>query len=96
MSDELPLPQHDEGASKHDRGSVLVVGGSRQTPGAALLAGIAALRVGAGRLQIATASSVAVQLAVAVPESLVRGLPETPGGALAPAGADTVAELAAG
>ena len=96
MTDELPLPRHGEDATKVDRGSVLVVGGSRATPGAVLLAGLAALRVGAGRLQLATVESVATSLGVAVPESLVRGLPETADGDLSDGGADAVGELAAG
>jgi len=75
-----PLP-HDE-QSKHDRGHVLVIGGCRATPGAALLAGLAALRVGAGVLTMAVAESVAVPLAVAVPESGVIGLPETDRGSV--------------
>jgi hydroxyethylthiazole kinase-like uncharacterized protein yjeF len=45
-----------------------------QNPGAVLLAGIAALRAGAGRLQIATASTVAPLLAISVPEARVLGL----------------------
>ena len=45
-----PLP--GGGSGKDDRGSVLVIGGARTTPGAALLAGVAALRVpGAEGLQ---------------------------------------------
>ena len=74
----LPSP----GGSKYGRGQVLVVGGARQTPGAALLAGLAALRVGAGRLTIAVADSVAVALAVAVPEAGVVGLPENAAGSV--------------
>lgn len=65
-----PLPD-DEHDDKRGRGTTLVIGGSDGTPGAALLAGLAALRTGAGRLQIATAPSVAAPLAVAVPEALV-------------------------
>src|SRR4051794_41763115 len=42
-------------ADKYSRGTVLVIGGSPSTPGAVVLAGIAALGMGAGRLQIATA-----------------------------------------
>ncbi|WP_127128170.1 NAD(P)H-hydrate dehydratase [Georgenia sp. SYP-B2076] len=72
----LPSPS----GSKYGRGQVLVVGGARATPGAVLLAGLAALRVGAGRLSLAVASSVAGTLAVAVPEAGVRGLPEDDGG----------------
>ncbi|MCC4635690.1 NAD(P)H-hydrate dehydratase [Xanthomonas dyei] len=66
----LPLP----GGDKEQRGRVLIVGGSMRVPGAALLAGEAALRAGAGKLQIATAESVAPGMALAVPEALVLGL----------------------
>jgi len=69
---------------KHDRGTVLVIGGSSATVGAALLAGIAALRMGAGRLQLAVDEEVATQLAIAVPESMVIGLPQHPDGSLRP------------
>jgi hydroxyethylthiazole kinase-like uncharacterized protein yjeF len=75
-----PLPSPD--GAKSSRGTVLVIGGSRATPGAVLLAGIAALRAGAGKLQIATTESTAVSLAVAAPEAMVVGLPETSSGAL--------------
>jgi ADP-dependent NAD(P)H-hydrate dehydratase len=90
-----PLPKHGEGGSKQIRGQVLVVGGSRPVPGAALLAGTAALRAGAGILQIATVRSVAVALAVAMPEAMVIGLDETAEGDIAPSAADRVADLAA-
>jgi hydroxyethylthiazole kinase-like uncharacterized protein yjeF len=70
---QWPLPLADEG-DKHVRGTVLVIGGSPQTPGAVLLAGVASLRAGAGRIQLATSAAVAPHLAVAVPEALVLGL----------------------
>jgi len=73
-----PLPE--PGSSKLDRGDVLVIGGARTTPGAAALAGLAALRVGAGRLTLAVAGSVATSLAVALPEAAVIGLPEDDSG----------------
>jgi hydroxyethylthiazole kinase-like uncharacterized protein yjeF len=84
-----PLP--GGGSSKDDRGSVLVIGGARRTPGAALLAGTAALRAGAGKLTLAVAESVAVQLAVALPEAGVMGLQETSGGAVAGSAASALA-----
>ena len=52
----MPLPQPDEG-SKDARGSVLVIAGSVEVPGAALLATTAVLRAGAGKLQAATLSA---------------------------------------
>jgi ADP-dependent NAD(P)H-hydrate dehydratase len=68
------------GDSKYERGQVLVVGGAARSPGAALLAGSAALRVGAGRLTLAVAGSVSAQLAVALPECGVVALDETDDG----------------
>lgn len=69
-----PLPARD--GAKDVRGGVLVVGGARRTPGAAALAGVTALRIGAGRLTLAVAESVAAPLAVATPEAGVLALPE--------------------
>jgi hydroxyethylthiazole kinase-like uncharacterized protein yjeF len=71
----LPGP----GASKYDRGQVVVVGGDRRSPGAALLAAEASLRVGAGRLTVALSETVAVAAAVALPESGVVPLAESGG-----------------
>ena len=68
-----PLPGVGADADKEARGRVAIVGGSDVTPGAVLLAGIAALRAGAGKLRIATAPSAASAVAVAVPEALVSG-----------------------
>ncbi len=77
-----PLPKADADADKEDRGPVLVVGGSSSVPGAVLLAGVAALRVGAGKLKLATVGSVAHALAVAVPEALVLSLDEEADGTI--------------
>ncbi|HKU31356.1 MAG TPA: NAD(P)H-hydrate dehydratase [Arthrobacter sp.] len=78
--------------NKYERGSVLVLGGARRTPGAAMLAGISALRVGAGRLTLAVSEAVAVQLAVAVPEAGVVGLPEVGKGSVRWPGTDALSE----
>lgn len=78
-----PLPRLQPHADKSTRGDVLVVGGSREVPGAVLLAGEAALRSGAGRARIATARSAAPALAVAFPEARVIGLPENRSGEIA-------------
>lgn len=76
-----PLPE--AGAGKYGRGQVLVVGGAARTPGAAMLAAVAALRVGAGRLTLAVARSVAGHVAVALPESGVEALAEDDDGHVA-------------
>ena len=78
----FPLPHHPDDGSKEDRGRLLVVAGSRELPGAALLAGVAGLRAGAGKLQIATAASIAVQLGIAVPEARVIPHKETDEGCI--------------
>jgi hydroxyethylthiazole kinase-like uncharacterized protein yjeF len=65
----------DPGESKKSRGRVIVVGGSLRSPGAALLAGEAALRVGAGRLGMLVPATIQEQLGVALPESAVFALP---------------------
>jgi ADP-dependent NAD(P)H-hydrate dehydratase len=88
------LPEPDEEGDKHQRGTVLVVGGAVSTPGAVLLAGLAALRVGAGRLQVATVPQTAVALGVALPEALVRGLDADGDGSLSPSRAADVASAA--
>lgn len=79
-----PLPTLGPGADKKTRGDALVVGGSRQIPGSVLLAGTAVLHAGAGRVQLGTAHSVAVELALAFPEARVIGLAEDPSGELEP------------
>jgi hydroxyethylthiazole kinase-like uncharacterized protein yjeF len=89
---EWALPEPTGG--KNARGSILVIGGSSQTLGAVLLAAEAALRAGAGKLQVATAESVAPFAATALPEALVQALPESAHGAIRAEAADVVRELA--
>ncbi|HEX2547458.1 MAG TPA: NAD(P)H-hydrate dehydratase [Ramlibacter sp.] len=77
---EWRLPEADVDGDKERRGRVLVVAGSREMPGAAILAGVAALRAGAGKLAIATPQSAAPLVAAAVPEARVIALPEASDG----------------
>lgn len=79
MLRDWALPEISDEGGKRARGDVLVVGGAADTPGAVLLAGLAALRVGAGRLTIATVASTATALGVALPEAAVIGLPDSDG-----------------
>ncbi|HEY0079005.1 MAG TPA: NAD(P)H-hydrate dehydratase [Pyrinomonadaceae bacterium] len=90
----MALPQPDEEGDKEERGRVLVVGGSAEMPGALVLAGIAVLRAGAGKLQMATVRSIAQHVAAAVPEGRVFALPETRVGAIAASAADALVERA--
>lgn len=67
----LPLPALASDTDKDARGRVMVVGGGAEVPGAALLAAVSALRVGAGKLQMAATAAFAQGLALAVPEARV-------------------------
>jgi hydroxyethylthiazole kinase-like uncharacterized protein yjeF len=92
----FPLPDVPEDSDKEERGRLLVVAGSRELAGAALLAGVGGLRAGAGKLQIATARSIATQLGIAVPEARVVGFEETKEGCLAASGIGSLLKLARG
>lgn len=70
----LPLPRLDGSADKDARGRVLIVGGCAENPGGLLLAAEAALRAGAGKLQLATADAIAPAVGIAVPEARVFGV----------------------
>jgi ADP-dependent NAD(P)H-hydrate dehydratase len=86
------LPEPTGG--KEARGSILVVGGSTETVGAVLLAAEAALRSGAGKLQVVVPSKVAPHVSISLPEALVRGVPATEEGAIRASSAELVLDLA--
>lgn len=88
-----PLPPVVDG-DKETKGRILIVAGSRDVPGAALLAATGAMRAGAGKLRIATVESAASLIGVAMPEAMVVGLPEAADGGFAPSAAKRVLELA--
>ena len=89
-----PLPPVIDG-DKETKGRILVIAGSREVPGAALLTATAAMRAGAGKLRIATVQSAAIALGIALPEAMVTGLPEDGDGAFVGAAVDRIGELAA-
>jgi ADP-dependent NAD(P)H-hydrate dehydratase len=72
-----PLPMPPSDGDKEQRGRVLIIGGSREIPGAILLAANAALHAGVGKVTLAVGTSIAPQLALAVPEARVIALPES-------------------
>lgn len=90
-----PLPPVIDG-DKETKGRILIVAGSRDVPGAALLAATAAMRAGAGKLRIATVESAAMALALAMPEAMVIGMPEEEDGSFGRQAVDHIAKLAAG
>lgn len=80
----LPFP--DEDGDKQARGTVLIMAGTLGMPGAAILCAAAALRAGAGKLQIATPETVADAVAAAVLEARVFPLSERKAGVPSTAG----------
>jgi ADP-dependent NAD(P)H-hydrate dehydratase len=71
-----PLPSPAKGGSKEERGRALIIAGAVEMPGAAILAGTAALRAGAGKARVATAEAAALAVGAAVPELFVLGIAE--------------------
>ena len=88
-----PLPQPDADGDKEERGRILVIAGSREMPGAVILAVNAALNAGAGKLTVATLASVARLVATAIPEARVIELAETDAGGIDPSAVQQVREL---
>ncbi|MBV9395078.1 MAG: NAD(P)H-hydrate dehydratase, partial [Methylobacteriaceae bacterium] len=89
-----PLPRPEREGDKKQRGRVLVIAGSVEMPGAAYLAGVGALRAGAGTLRIATCRSSSARIGVALPEARVFGCRETRGGGIDPGDCAKLIELA--
>jgi ADP-dependent NAD(P)H-hydrate dehydratase / NAD(P)H-hydrate epimerase len=69
-------------AHKGDFGHVLVIGGSIGKSGAAAMAGMAALRAGAGLVTVAAPKSVQPLIAMSAPELMTEPLPETAEGTI--------------
>jgi hydroxyethylthiazole kinase-like uncharacterized protein yjeF len=90
-----PLPPVIDG-DKETKGRILVLAGSREVPGAALLTAIAAMRAGAGKLRIATVQSAASKLGMAMPEAMVVALPEARDGGFSAAAQRRVGSVAEG
>jgi len=72
----------DRASHKGDYGHVLVIGGSRGKSGAPAMAGMSALRAGAGLVTVATVSSALSGLAAMAPELMSVPLDETEDGYL--------------
>lgn len=71
------LPARDPRGHKGTFGRVLVVAGSLDYAGAALMSGAAALRAGCGLVTLCLPASLQPILAGRIPELITRGLPET-------------------
>ena len=80
------LPQRGARAHKGTFGRVLVVAGSLEYSGAALLAGLGAARMGAGLVCVATPESVGMRLMGEIPELTMVLLQEEAAGLIGPIG----------
>ena len=88
-----PLPPVAEG-DKNAHGRLLVIAGTRDIPGPAMITATAAMRSGAGKLTIATVSSAAPQLGMAVPEAMVVAMAQGRDGGFARSSIGPLADLA--
>ncbi len=82
-------------ANKGRYGHVLIVAGSRGKSGAAAMAGVAALRAGAGLVTVACPASALAAIAAYCPELMTEPLPETGSGVISRAALGRIEELAA-
>ena len=85
-----PLPQVDTAGDKEARGATLVIAGSAEMPGTAMLAAMSALRAGAGKIAVATPTGIAPGIALRVAEARVLAMAETDAGGIA---ADAMAKI---
>jgi NAD(P)H-hydrate epimerase len=83
-------------SNKGNYGHVLVIGGSVGKAGAAAMAGISALRAGAGLATVATPKSVLPTVAGFHPEVMTEPLPETDAGTISAAAIERLDALAKG
>ena len=88
------IAPHTASVDKFGRGSVLVVGGSRRYPGAAIMAARAAARMGAGYVTLAMPASAAAVAQTHLLEIPVVPLAEDAEGTLTADAADVVRKLA--
>lgn len=89
----LPVPGAE--AHKGNRGSVLLVAGSRLYGGSAVLAAAGAMRMGAGYVFAAVPASVVPVIQAALPHVIAVGLAETAEGTLARESVERIARVAA-
>lgn len=78
------LPKRSRQAHKGDFGTLVIAAGSSQYRGAAVLCANAAIRTGAGIVQLASTEKVCAAVAAQVPCCTLMPLEETPAGGIAP------------
>jgi hydroxyethylthiazole kinase-like uncharacterized protein yjeF len=89
------LAARPKDSNKGAYGHALILAGSRSKPGAAALAGLSALRAGAGLVTVASAASAVSSIAGHAAELMTEPLAETGGGTLAASALDSFDVLAA-
>ncbi len=87
------VPSRTRAGSKFDAGTVVIAGGMRGLTGAPTMAALAAMRTGAGYVQLAVPESTETVFAQKLLEAMTAGQPEADG-THSEAGADGVAQLA--
>src|SRR4051812_8091186 len=93
--DPLPsIPPRKPDSHKGDYGRVLLIGGSQGMAGAIALAGMAALRSGAGLVKLATASSCQATVASFEPSAMTIALPADDQGRISEAALAAIVEAA--
>ncbi|HET8892265.1 MAG TPA: NAD(P)H-hydrate dehydratase [Candidatus Angelobacter sp.] len=91
----ITFPPRPDEAHKGDFGHVLVIGGALDKAGGAALAGIAALRTGAGLVTVASPRSAQPTIAGFAPELMTEGLDEDAAGRISLAARDKMIQLLA-
>ncbi len=89
------LPQRTINSHKGDNGWVLIIAGSKNMPGAAVLAARGALRAGAGKVTVASVASVLTTVGVNLPEAILLELPTGMAGEISIDAAQVVRHYAA-
>ncbi|MEE9274156.1 MAG: NAD(P)H-hydrate dehydratase [bacterium] len=90
------LPPRSPDAHKGDFGQLLLVAGSTGMTGAALMAAMAALRIGVGRVTLAVPEPVVFAVETGPPEVMALALPATSAGSLDSAAFEMILERATG
>ena len=91
--DDFPLPPVVE-ADKNEHGRLLLIAGSRETPGSAAIAATAAMRSGCGKVTIATVEGIAANVALTAHETRVLHLPQARDGGFARSAVKAIADYA--
>lgn len=90
------VPYREEAAHKYSAGSLLIVAGSAEATGAAVMVAKGAQRTGCGIIFLATSGSIANLVDAQLTEVLVSGMPEVEGGTISANALESILEQAQG